>query len=456
MFFIFFIFVLLQSVQGEKILNELTSELVENPVNPLLVVACQDFDDECTKLQELVKDVVDSLNKTYETLESMVAEYSVVEHLQPQNPPVILLLKPGPMYLQFEDEVEFEPLRGWVYENLLPAVLQIELKQQYESISKSDIPILAFLFMRTFNENLAHKFELNAEAYNSDDVMFMAGTGEEFYDLLGDKEYRIQIRHKALNKTYYVEYDPDTSMSEFFAQSMFPLYEEFSPANMKMLEGRYMLWIFYKSSFAAYDEMFVQLAIKYQRKLVITKFDVESYDTYVKNFGLTQAPGISILHPNQRTTYPLKKDLKDITVESMEKYIENVLNGIEKPYLPSRNKEEVEYNEIVASEFEEVTKSNDCVVIVAGLSTAYKTRFVVPLEEKYPKIRTAFMNINYDELPPEILSDGELTIMVYHKGNGPEYFEQAFLMSSDALIEMVEETCELVEKKAETEVKEEL
>ena len=466
--FLLFTFTLSEEVTEEiiddgdnegMILEDLDLKYLEDAENPVVVVSCKDFNDECVKLQKLVGDAVESLNTTYPDLDSAVTDYSNIEHLRPHDAPVIILIKPGHVFLQFEDELELKPLRGWIYENLLPAVIRIDFERQYHSISDSDIPILAFLFMRTFDEKLMKRFEINAQAYNSDDVMFMAGSGEEFYNLIGEgKEYAIKVRHKSMNQSYYVDYNPEELMSEFFAKTMHPLYEEFSPANMKMLEGRFMLWIFYTGSFAEYDPLFIQFAIKYQSKIVVTKYDVESYSSFIKNFGVDKVPGISILHPNQRTAYPLKKSLKSLTMEDLEKYVDGVLSGKTKPYLPSRNKEEVEYNEIIADEFEEVTKSDECVFIVAGVSNKYKERFVLPVEKKYPKVKSAFMNTNYDELPPEILYDNDLAIMVFYKGGEPVYVENAFLASAESVMELIEQTCHLVPEKVEkkNDVKEEL
>ena len=337
----------------------------------------------------------------------------------------------------------------WMIKMLTPMTITIDTQEQYDKLINSELQIIFFLFLKNEeNKKMLKRFETLANAYASEDVVFVNAVGKVFEGKVKeDKEYFITSRQILNGKHIYIDYDDTKSLSDFVELHRYPLFDEFSPSYKDAYKKRYTLWLYYTKdleNLGELEEMFIEMARKYTN-VFFTKYDDSLYGGFKYKHGLSEIPSVSMLHKNERSPYAFNKKITVEDKEAIEQFIEDVLSNKAKPFIQSRKEEEVEEDEVTGNGYYKYIDREQCTVIVASVSQYHRNQLVKKMRKHYPQLRIGFMNTNYDDLPPEIeYEENECSIMVYPPHTEEvKYVDNPYFTNEESLLDAINDYCNL-------------
>ena len=448
MFLLFILLQLLQITTAKNLLPDLNLKLFEETNHPVVFVSCQTIDEFCDEYQQFVFDATENLKEVYPEIEIGYVPFEKVP-VEVESERIIGMVKNAGEILEYDLDESVESVQGWIHDQLFEPYVEVETREEHDKLYNGRLLIVFFLYMKERNEKLMNRFKMNSEAYMYDDVVFVTCIGNDYEKELNGKEYHIIVRHIVNNKPFTITYNQKSSLVEFIEKNTFPIYTDFKDEFQYRFNGKHMMLYYYLDKIEKYDEMMLDLALKYQDKIVVTKYqmkpeEIPSFEDkeIPKEFII---PRITMLHPNHRSVYaPMKTALIETPINEIEKWIESIVSEEIQPVLKSRMKEEVEYeDEIVGTEYVPLTQREDCVIIFSSYFDYYREKYMKPLKDIVKGFTMYFMNINYDELPVDLGVTDELLVSYSKGGKEPMYFLDHRDYSAHQLLETIVDYCEL-------------
>ncbi|KAL7715108.1 Thioredoxin [Entamoeba marina] len=431
------------SLATTTILSPFEVTVEDNPQFPILLVACKEFDNRCLQLQRIVNRTTTLLASDIPDLVGAVAPYSATESITPKNEPTLVLLRPNNPPIEYVDAWQTTLVANWAFQLIQPVTIDVSTTQELDSILNKEYDIVVVLYQKDTTNEQTVDFKNIAELQGRENIVFVIATGDNFNHILDNKQTLVKIHVKVGDKNQVFVHDGSEDLDLFISKGIFPLFSDFDPEYVQELNERYVLWLFYNKTLdESFEPFMLEIALQQRDTLVIVKFDIEMYPEQLAKYGVNDVPSLSIMHPNQRTTYPFTGE---ITKTNVLQFIDDVMNNKAQPFLMSRDMNEVEEGEIVGNVFEEYTHRDECVVVIGCVSTElcndYKYEVFNPLRQRLEDTKVYYLRLDTDELPPSYEINDVPIIYIFPKNNSLIEVDNPLDKSQDDIAHIVIDIC---------------